>query len=107
MALQMHYTAPFYTAFPEAYVRVVKVDLDYDARRASIEYWVYPMQTVRLIDKHAVIQRVMLPVFETPEAPIFSGYFGADVLSQAGMNPLAAAYAFLKTRSDFAGATDV
>jgi hypothetical protein len=107
MALQFSYTAPFTTCFEQAYCRVVKIDLDQDAQRGAVEYWVYPCAAVRQADHAATVQRVILPVYETEDAPDYSTYFGSTALSADGMNPIKAAYAFLKTRSDFAGAVDI
>lgn len=107
MAFVFDYTAPFLTVFEDAYARVTKVDINVPEQRASIEVWVYPDQATRATDQDATVQRLMLPVYETPEAPHFSTYFSAVALSVEGMNPIKAAYAYLKTLGQFAGAVDV
>lgn len=109
MALQVNYTAKFLVDFPEAYVRVLKVDIDLVQTKASIEYWIYPSAAIRAEDGNATIARVM------PEAIInieegnrpFTDYFGTEAQSAEGMNPIAGAYAYLKTLPEFAGAIDV
>jgi len=106
MALTLPYTAPFKSDFPDAYFRVTKVDLDVPAHKAVIEYWIYVEADTRVADEQATVTRQLLAVYDTPEASAYTTYFGAEALSAAGMNPLAAAYAYLKSLGSFAGATD-
>ena len=106
MALQLSYTAPFLTVFPAAYLRVVKVDIDIPAGKAAVEYWLYPNASVRALDGQATVERRIIAVFDTPEDAIFTRYFGMTALSAEGMNPIKAAYCYLKSLGSFAGTTD-
>lgn len=107
MAIQLNYTAKFLVNFPQAYLRVLKVDIDADHARGAVEFAIYPSAEVRAQDGEAWIENRIVPVVNRDDSCTpFTDYFGVTAQSAAGMNIIAGAYLYLKTLAEFAGAED-
>lgn len=80
-------------ALPAAYCRVVLPQIELSKTSMTIRVWVFPDEAQA----------------HTPDAPLLDDltttYMGVP-FDMAGANPLAQAYAYLKTLPAYAGATD-
>lgn len=90
--------------FPEAYVKVVSVDVNNFSNFARLEVHVFFNQYARDTGKRAVDAR---SISATTENNYFQTYFAPNVLASADVNPFTKAYQYLKTLPEYADAVDI
>lgn len=89
--------------YPNAYHRVVKMANDADSRVCVLAVWSYANAASRQAKKKLIraIREFRI------EGADYDSTFSAAALDALGKSPYAAAYLYLLTTSDFAGATSV
>lgn len=100
-------------AFPDAYHKVNGIVLDYLAKQAQFTGLIYRDADARGEGKHPFATRSFgvrnVPAGESPDGEAhneFDDLFGLATLSEAGVNPVAQAYVWLKQQPMYAGAKD-
>jgi len=104
VALKQAFTTKTGIELPAAYVRIVKVELDYRAETAAITVVRYASQEAR--DSGAKDMAHDKDYYEVEDAE-FHTLFGDVVLAAQDKTPLSIAYGYLKTRPAYANAIDV
>ena len=106
MALIMPYRTRFLVTFPDAYFRVSRVVIDYDRPRPSLDVAVYPQAETRRTDVDAAVTMETYLIYNTTDDAAFDRFFNEAALSPEGMNPVKAAYLYLRTLGSFADARE-
>jgi len=86
----------------QAYIRILEVSCDYNLKIARIAYVTYVSQDARNNDNEPIIYNE----FKFVKDEDFDRFFGINVISAEGVNPIGQAYNFLKTQSELADAVD-
>lgn len=104
MALQFAFESPTGATYDSAYARVVQISLDLRTPDASLLVHFHVNAAARISELAPIYTKTYSLLNEDGE---FDQYFRDNMLQPAGDSPLAQAYGYLKTLSDFEGAIDV
>lgn len=102
MALQLSYTDDADHTDASAYHKIANLQCDYVNESASFSVCIYKDQTARQSNKRPVTAKMYTVV-----NPAFDNNFGFENLDLEDMNQVKAAYVYLKTLPEYAGAIDV
>lgn len=105
MALQLEFSAPTGSIYPEAYFRVVQVNCSWMNKRAKATILIYRNVAARLADKKQVGQ--MAYSFNGEEGDKFNKLFSMEIFNKKKTNPLQVVYEHIKVLPEFEGSKDV
>lgn len=106
MALMLGFTDNRGFTSPNAYFRVVQVEIDYFKNRAQVQVFIYKDDLARRDNKQPM-GGLTFSLMDSASVTEFSDIFGSTVLEQTGNNPMKATYTWLKTQPELEGAVDV
>lgn len=114
MALQGYIKTADGVEHPDAYAKIARLELDYLASEARLVVPIWHNRDTRLSDYTPVLTREYHLVNIVPDDwpmgtiyPTFTNVFGDDLLTAPGATFRGQAYAFLKSKPEWAGWLDI